>query len=70
MATDTRHIRGKYHDRMVDDLSPIARRLTSKDYKQEWGKNGIDRDRDDFSAEEEAIANRIGLPRPTTKSKD
>jgi hypothetical protein len=67
MAAESKPSLGKYHDRIVDDLSPIARRLTSKDFKQEWGKNGVDRKRDDFSPEEAAIANKIGMPPRSAK---
>ena len=57
-----------YGDGLVfDDRSPKSRLLKQEIIPTEYGSNGLDTDREPFSAEEEELANTIGLtPTATT----
>jgi hypothetical protein len=47
---------------VIDDFSPRTRELAKSTKRVAWGRNSLDCDRQPFSAEEIAIARRIGTP--------
>ena len=53
---------GKYDDRIVKDGPVEAAVLKLAPYPRGYGQNELDRDREAFSEEEEAMANAIGMP--------